>query len=71
MYEVQHSHILQIEASCPASVLSLLVNSGCYDPLEEIFKILFTEHPQYHRLEFTVQHYTTVTEYFMWFLDTP
>jgi len=75
MYEVQHSHILQAEASVPASVFSLVVDTqyeGYDEPFERVIRILFTKHPQYHRLEFTAQHYTTVAEYFITeFLDRP
>jgi len=71
MYEVQHSHILQVEASNPASAFPLVVDTK-YDGFSRLFKILFTNHPQYQRLEFTGQHYTTVAEYFMTkFLDPP
>jgi len=39
---------------------------------EDVFRTLFTEHPLYQRLEFTVQHYTTVAEYIMFqVLDLP
>ena len=71
IYEVQHSHILQVEASGCASVFPLMFVTE-HDPFERVFKILFTKHPQYQRLGFTGQHYTIVAEYFMmYFLDPP
>jgi len=70
MYQVQHSHILQVEVSAPASVFPLVADSYEDGPIDLIVKILFTKHHQDQRLEFTGQHYTTVAEYFMTsFLD--
>jgi len=73
IYEVQHSHILQVEVSDLASVFPLFIFDEDFDEaFEEIVKILFTKYSQYHRLEFTGQHYTTVAQYFMWnFLEPP
>ena len=72
IYEVQHSHILQLEASDPASAFPLLMDIEYEGPFERVFKMLFTKYPQYQRLEFTGQHYTTVAEYFMmYYLDPP
>ena len=72
IYEVQHSHILQVEASDPASVAPLMVYMGYKEPFDRVFEILFTKYPKYQRLEFTGQHYTTVAEYFVTcFLDLP
>ena len=71
IYEVQHSHILQVEVSDLASVFPLFIfDEDVNEALEEVVTILFTKYSQYHRLEFTRQHYTTVAEYFMTpFLD--
>jgi len=69
IYEVQHSHILQVEASDLALVAPLLVDIAHDGPFNWVFETLFTKHPQYQRLEFTVQHYTTAAEYFMGILD--
>jgi len=71
IYEVQHSHILQVEASDPALVYPLTVYMESNASFYRVIKILFTKHPQYQQLEFTGQHYTTVSEYFMWNLVTP
>ena len=72
IYEVQHSHILQVEASDPASVAPLLVEMEYDEPFEQSFKILFTKHPQYQWLEFTGQHYATAAEHFLtYFLNPP
>jgi len=71
IYEVQHSHILQVEASDPALLFPLMGHIYFFGPFDWVFRTLFTKHPQYQRLEFTGQHYTTVAEYFMWYLDTP
>jgi len=64
---VQHSHIVEAEASIPASVFSLVLDTEyLYDkPFDQVIKIVFTKHPQYQQLEFTGEHYTTVAEYFM------
>jgi len=71
IYEVQHSHVLRLEALDPASLFST-ISVGYTRYFLEAFEMLFTKHPQYHRLEFTVQHYTTVAEYIMFqFLDLP
>jgi len=71
MYELQHPHILQIGASDPALVFPRVVNIGNCDMPDLVVKILFTKHPQYHRLEFTGQHYTTAAENFMWSFLAP
>jgi len=72
IYRVQHSHIFQVEASDLALVFPITVDIGDEESFEEVFRTLFTEHPLYQRLEFTVQHYTTVAEYIMFqFLDLP
>ena len=71
IYEVQHSHILQVEASDPALVFPLMAYMESDEPFDRVIKILFTKHPQYQRLEFTGQHYTTVAECFMRFLRQP
>ena len=69
---MQHSHISQVEASDLALVFPITVELIDDEPFEQVFKTLFTEHPLYQRLEFTVQHYTTVAEYIMFqFLDLP
>jgi len=65
IYEVQHSHIRQVEASNPTSVFALVFDTEYNESYGRVFKTLFTKHPQYHRLDFTGQHYTTVAEYFM------
>ena len=70
MYELQHPHILQIGASDPALVFPRVVAMNVLQPFDQIVKILFTKHPQYHGLEFKGQHYTTVAKYFMgYFLE--
>jgi len=69
IYRVQHSHIFQAEASVPASVAPLMVDTEYDEPYHRIFKILFTKHPQYQWLEFTVRHYTIVSEYYMEILE--
>ena len=60
---MQHFHILQVEASEPASVFPL---TRPYDEYQDTFHwvvmTLFTKHPQYQRLEFTEEHYTEVAE---------
>jgi len=72
IYEVQHSHVFQVEASDLALVFPIAVDIGEEESFGEVFRTLFTEHPLYQRLEFTVQHYTTVAEYIMLqFLDLP
>ena len=71
IYEVQHSHVLQVEASGRTSVFPLVVvtedteDTEDDDIFDRVFKILFTKHPLYQRLEFTGQHYTIAAEYFM------
>jgi len=65
IYEVQHSHIRRVEASKPTSVFALVFDTEYNESYGRVFKTLFTKHPQYHRLDFTGQHYTTVAEYFM------
>ena len=64
---MQHSHIVEAEASIPASVFSLVLDTEyLYDkPFDQVIKIVFTKHPQYQQLEFTGEHYTTVAECFM------
>jgi len=61
IYEVQHFHILQAEASEPTSVFPL---GELYNEHEDSFywvsTTLFTKHPQYQWLEFTEEHYTKV-----------
>ena len=70
IYEVQHSHILQVEA-LDASLFSTSYG-GYIEPFYNVFEILFIKHLRYHRLEFTGQHYTTVAEYLMKeFMDPP
>jgi len=70
IYQVQHSHILQVEASDPPLVSPLMIVTESENTDFRVFKILFIKYPQYHRLEFTEQHYTTVADYFMtYFLD--
>jgi len=71
IYEVQYSNILQIGASDPASVFPLLVDIEYEEPFYQVIKILSTKHPQYQRLKFTRQHYTTVAEYLTSFLEQP
>jgi len=71
IYEVQHSHILQIQDLDLDSVFPIVVDSHYDVPFKRVVKILFTEHPNYHRLEFTGQHYTTVAEYFTTFFFGP
>jgi len=72
IYGVQHSHIFQVEASDLALMFPITFKVGNEEFFEEVFRKLFTEHPLYQRLEFTVQHYTTVAEYIMsQFLDLP
>jgi len=66
IFEVQHFHIRQVEASGPTSVFPLVVDTEYEDPFDRVVKILFTNHPQYQQLGFTGQHYTTVAQYFMW-----
>ena len=61
IYEVQHPHVLQVEA-LDASLFST-VYGGYIDPFHNVFEMLFIKHLRYHRLEFTGQHYTTVAEY--------
>jgi len=71
IYGVQHSHISQVEASDLALVFPITVEFGAAF-FVKVFKTLFTEHPLYQRLEFTVQHYTTAAEYIMFqFLGLP
>jgi len=60
IYEVQHFHILQVEASEPALVFPLQLYYEYPYPYHWIVMILFTKHPQYQRLEFTEEHYTEV-----------
>ena len=63
IYEVQHFHILQVEASEPASLFPLWRPSNEYrETFHWVVMILFTKHPQYQRLEFTEEHYTKVAE---------
>jgi len=73
IYEVQHYHILQVEVSDLASVFPLFIFDGAFDEaFGKVVKILFTKYSQYHRLEFTGQHYTTVAENILGhFLDLP
>jgi len=73
IYEVQHSHILQVEVSDLASVFPLFMfDEDLNEAFKETVTILFTKYSQYHRLEFTGQHYTTVAQYFMgYFLEPP
>ena len=72
MYELQRPHILQIGASDPTSVFPRVVDMGDFKPFDRVVKMLFTKHPQYHRLEFKGKHYTTVAEYIMFqFSDPP
>jgi len=59
---VQHFHILQAEASEPASVFPFWLYNGYYYPSHWVVMTLFTKHPQYQRLEFTEEHYTKVAE---------
>jgi len=63
IYEVQHFHILQVEASEPASVFPLQAYDKYFNTFHWVVMILFTKHPQYQRLEFTEEHYTKVAEY--------
>ena len=64
IYEVQHFHILQVEASEPASLFPLWRPSNEYrETFHWVVMILFTKHPQYQQLEFTEEHYTKVAEY--------
>ena len=63
---MQHSHILQVEVSDLASVFPLFIfDEDVNEALEDTVTRLFTKYSQYHRLEFTGQHYATVAEYFM------
>ena len=71
IYEVQHSHILQVEASDSASVFPLVVDTAYHRIFHQVLKRVFTKHPQYQRLEFTGQNYTTVAEYLMWYYLEP
>ena len=61
IYEVQHSHTPQVEASDPASVFSLVVDIEYDEPFDRVIKILFSKHPQ-------GQHYTKVAEYLLMIL---
>jgi len=60
VYEAHYSHILQVEASNPASAFLLGLS-----PIHRIIKRIFTLHPQRHRLQFTGQCYALVAEYYM------
>jgi len=60
IYEVQHFHILQVEASEPASVFPLWPYDEYDDTFHWVVMTLFTKHPPYQRLEFTEEHYTKV-----------
>jgi len=71
IYEVQHSHILQVEASDSASVFPLVVDTAYHRVFHQVLKRVFTKYPQYQQLKFTGQHYTAVAEYFMRFLRQP
>jgi len=62
IYKVQHFHILQVEASEPASVFPLWPYDEYDDTFYWVVMTLFTKHPQYQRLEFTEEHYTDVAE---------
>ena len=71
IYEVQHSQVLQFEASDPASVFPLVGYTEEGGSFYTVVEILFVKHPQYQRLEFTGQHYTKVAEHFMRILRKP
>jgi len=71
IYEVQHFHILQVEASEPASVFPLWPFDEYEHTFHWVFTILFTKHPQYQRLEFTEEHYTEVAENIIGLTDLP
>jgi len=71
VYESQYSHILQVDASHPASAFPLNVHTEADKDLCWIIKRLFTPHPLQQGLEFTGQHYTIVAKYFMIILDPP
>jgi len=60
IYEVQHFHILQVEAFEPALLFPLWPYNEYPYPYHWVFMILFTKHPQYQQLEFTEEHYTKV-----------
>ena len=60
IYEVQHFHIPQVEASEPASVFPILPYNESHHTFHWVIMILFTKHPQYQRLEFTEEYYTKV-----------
>jgi len=66
IYEMQHFHILQVEASEPASVFPLLPYHEYQHTFHWVVMTLFTKHPQYQRLEFTEEHYTEVARNIIW-----
>jgi len=71
IYEVQNFHILQVEASEPASVFPLWPYKEYRESFHWVVMILFTKHPQYQRLEFTEEHYTKVADNIIGLTDIP
>jgi len=65
VYEAFYPHILQVEVSGPASVLSSSVVDHLNQQIIYIIRVIVTQHPERRRLDFKEQHYAMVAWHFM------
>ena len=65
VYEAQFSHILQLEATNPASAFPLNVLDALERQLHRIIGVIVTLHPQPQRFVFTGRHYAMISGHFI------
>jgi len=65
IYEANYLHVLQLEASNPASVFSFNVLSAIKEQIRHIIRIIVTLQPERQIFDFTEQHNAMIAQYFM------
>ena len=61
-YKAHYSHLLQVEASNPASMFPFNMKP---EHIDQIVKQILTLHPELQRFELRGQHYAMVANHFM------
>jgi len=65
VYEAHYPHVLQVEASNPASMYPLNIDPDMKQGIGEVIRKIVASHAQMRRCIFTGQHYAMVALYFM------
>jgi len=63
VYEAHYPHVLQVEASNPASLYPFVIAGDIKRQIHHIIRRIVTIHHERHRLDFTGQHYAMVAKY--------